>query len=458
MRARHVVGAAQLQDLDLANGGQLVARVREADDAVGDGELRVARDFAFGVFADQQARRSPAGGMHREVGTRTCVRRAGSPRMSRMALKLSITTTAGASRSTRAAISLSVASAPLRRITEPRSANTIVLSSKLSSKNENCCMYCSSFKEGSASVVKYRHFLPCRANANSSCSENNVLPAPGCRQRRSPSERGCRHPGCDRTPRCRWSAAPRRGAGRSRACPPRWNDAVLAQLRDLAQAIHHDRSGQLDQEGPQLGDQRAQGRKRLRAAVVPGVRNLVLVLEGCARDLELEQLRNFYRGALGGASQQGGPRPRCRAGRPARARAARTARPPTTYSGRRSCRCRPSLHGSLRYSEMKEPTALWRGGCSPIARIVHYGCLTDDTGRAAAGRRRGGDAASPPASTPHWGVLAWRARGSTPAAGRPAVAPEDRSPLQRPRAGVRTILQSHGGETSCGRFRGFELQ
>jgi len=56
-------------------------------------------------------------------------------------LKLSMTTTAGSSCSTRPTISASVSSAPLRRITEPRSAMTTRLSViRRSSKKANCCM------------------------------------------------------------------------------------------------------------------------------------------------------------------------------------------------------------------------------------------------------------------------------------------------------------------------------
>ena len=43
--AGHEVGPAQLQDLDLADRAQLVAAVGEPDDAVGDRELREARDL-----------------------------------------------------------------------------------------------------------------------------------------------------------------------------------------------------------------------------------------------------------------------------------------------------------------------------------------------------------------------------------------------------------------------------
>ena len=65
--AGDVVRAAQLQHLDLADGGQLVAGVREPDDAVGDRELGMARGLRLGVLADEQARRSPARGVDGEV-------------------------------------------------------------------------------------------------------------------------------------------------------------------------------------------------------------------------------------------------------------------------------------------------------------------------------------------------------------------------------------------------------
>lgn len=58
--AGDVVRPAELQDLDLADGGQLVTPVGEPDDAIGDRELGVARDLRLGVLADEEARRSPA--------------------------------------------------------------------------------------------------------------------------------------------------------------------------------------------------------------------------------------------------------------------------------------------------------------------------------------------------------------------------------------------------------------
>jgi hypothetical protein len=64
MRAGYVVGSAQLQDFDLTDRGQFVARVRKMDDAVGDGELGIACDFGGRVLADQQARRPPARRVH----------------------------------------------------------------------------------------------------------------------------------------------------------------------------------------------------------------------------------------------------------------------------------------------------------------------------------------------------------------------------------------------------------
>src|SRR3954468_9275527 len=104
---------------------------------------------------------------------------AASSRMSRIALKLSITTMAGSSFSTRATIA-SRTSAPSRpRTTEPRSAKTSLLPINCSSKKENCCMYWTSFRAGSERVVRYRPLLPCRARLKSICSANNVFPEPG---------------------------------------------------------------------------------------------------------------------------------------------------------------------------------------------------------------------------------------------------------------------------------------
>jgi hypothetical protein len=74
--------------------------------------------------------------------------------MSRIALKLSMTMSAGSSRSTRLAISFSIASTPLRRSAAPMSTKAMVRSSRLASKNENSCMYCTSLSDGSDSVVK----------------------------------------------------------------------------------------------------------------------------------------------------------------------------------------------------------------------------------------------------------------------------------------------------------------
>jgi hypothetical protein len=65
--AGHVVRPAQLQDFHLADGGQLVPPIGEADDAVGDRELGVGRDFPIRVLAHEEARRSPGRGVDRQV-------------------------------------------------------------------------------------------------------------------------------------------------------------------------------------------------------------------------------------------------------------------------------------------------------------------------------------------------------------------------------------------------------
>jgi hypothetical protein len=57
----------ELEDLDLADGGQVVSPIEEPDDAIGNRELGVVRDLRLGVLADEEAHGSPRPGVHGEV-------------------------------------------------------------------------------------------------------------------------------------------------------------------------------------------------------------------------------------------------------------------------------------------------------------------------------------------------------------------------------------------------------
>ncbi len=67
MASGHRVAAAELDDLDLTDRPELLPSIGQADDAVGDRELREGQDLLRGVLPDEQAHRTPRRGVDGEV-------------------------------------------------------------------------------------------------------------------------------------------------------------------------------------------------------------------------------------------------------------------------------------------------------------------------------------------------------------------------------------------------------
>ena len=76
---RHVPRPAELEDLDLADGGQLFTAVDEPDDAVGDGELGEGRDLGFPCTRRRRGSALPTSTCGRPDRRRTSARRPNRP-------------------------------------------------------------------------------------------------------------------------------------------------------------------------------------------------------------------------------------------------------------------------------------------------------------------------------------------------------------------------------------------
>ena len=229
--------------------------------------------------------------------------------MSRIALKLSMTTTAGSSRSTRFVVSLRRglrSLAPDRRRAQV-GEDDVALQEALLEKGE------------------LLHVLDELQRRLGQRGEVDGPSRPGAPARRASGGRtaSCPRRALRRSMRHRPDGKPATqdavegGAARREAlqdrpvrahgCSSRWGEqAPVAKPRDLRETIDHHGPGQVRQQGPELASEIAQCGRRVRGGVVPAGRDAVEVVEALPRDGERAQLRPAGRRALRRAPHERG--------------------------------------------------------------------------------------------------------------------------------------------------------